>query len=202
MVNGKKRFYTQGNTIDQCVCHPYQARCDWCACRSIACAPLSECLYPLTCSGALLADSPDPLVYPDNHPQAQVLCQVSEGTYQAPDPSKYNRIPPSKRRDASSTRPSSCGRNSSCPTVVVPGLRIPRRDVTPTPVRPDDPAAASSSPWASNLPQVEPVPSTSINLPCCPVPPRSDSDGDINDPEVYRTIGGGHPPTDKEWAKI
>ena len=89
-----------------------------------------------------------------------------------------------------------------CPTVVGPGLWIPQRDVTPTPIQPDYLAATSSSLWASNVPQVESVPSTLINLPCHPVPPCSDSDRDINDPEVYQTIGGGHPPTDKEWAEI
>ena len=146
MVNGKKRFYTKGKTIDQCVCHPYQAGCDQCACRSIACAPSSECLYPLACSGALLADSPDPLVYPDNHPQAQVLCQVSEGTYQVPDPSKYNQIPPSKRRDASFTHPSSRGRNSSCPNTANESTsQQTTLSFGPCSTVPNDPPLASTS---------------------------------------------------------
>lgn len=46
MVNGKRTFYFQGDTLAECVCHPPQAGCDCCACRSVACSPLDWCLYP------------------------------------------------------------------------------------------------------------------------------------------------------------
>ena len=97
-------------------------------------------------SGSLLADSPDTLVYPDNHTEAQALCRVAEGNYQMPDPSKYNRVPPSKRRDAFSTRPSSCGRNSCRPnTATEPTSRQTTLSFCPCSTVRNDPPSASTS---------------------------------------------------------
>ena len=66
---------------------------------------------PSSRSGSSLADCSFTSEYPPGHAQAEALRRVSEGTYQEPDPSTYDR----KRikRNKTSSRPNTAAESSS-----------------------------------------------------------------------------------------
>lgn len=84
--------------------------------------------------------------------------------------------------------------------MVVPTPCIPPWGLTTTPVQKTPPPLASPRTEAPRLPEVTPVPVSSMTLPRRPVPCFEDIEGNILNPAVNETVGG--PPTAQGMAQI